>query len=402
MRCRIWIWSCLFQLFILNTYAQSPEERLAKYIINREARNFQFPADSFWRDYQVRPELIQIITHPNISDSVKLVVDRLISARLHGINYYSVKAKQSLAHMYVKAIALACNNPTQSIIDTNIVRYGEPGTPNYRLIQIGEIAIPALLSLLENRCIFNTYANDLFAAHKLRVRDQAALLIARIKNIPLTLNKYKSPVKRDRLIENLKKRVLQEPYTIPTKDLLIDFIKKKGLKQHLPSKVKDSLWSHHRTELIEIITTPNIDDRIKLRVDWILFYRQRDLSIFNLATKKALARLYAKALRKSCYAPDWFYYSNAFWAYITFNELGRMPGHRIMQLGDLIVPELALLLDDNCFKFGRRDRRYYLRIKDFAAFFIARIKKISLPLHKHITPQKRDELIENLKKELDK
>jgi len=400
---RIWILcTCFFQLFTLNTYAQSPEERLAKYIINSQERNFHFPADSFWRDDQIRSELIQIMTHPNISDSVKLVVDKFISLKVHGVDYYSIKTRQVLAQTYAKAISNACKTPSLAIIDTATVRYLEPGTPSHRIIQMGEIAIPALLPLLENHCIFNTYVNDLTASYKFRVRDHAAVLISRIKNISPLLVKYKSPVKRDELIEDLKKRVLQEPYTIPTKKLLADFIQTRASKQDFTPKILDSLWNNHRSALIQLITTPNIDDKVKLRVDLIIFYQQDDLSIFNLATQKALARLYVKALRKTCYAPDWFYHSNEYWANIPDNEPGKVAASRLLQLGELTVPELTLLLDNNCMMVGRRDRHYSLRLKDFAAFFIARIKKIPLPLHKHLSPKIRDKLIDRLKKSLNK
>lgn len=361
--------------------------------------------DSLWQGYAIKPILLKIIVHPKISDQAKLEVDRAIASKLYGTAYFSIKAKQELARIYAKALKATCVNPSLFNIKPSHWGFILGNLPNRslgsRMTQLGEVVLPKLLPLLDNKCTFKYNSGLLPEQFKLRVKDLAAYIIADIRNINLPLGKYKSPIKRDSLIEGLKQQLKITTYTPSIEDQLIDFLSQKNIKHHLTKSTKDSLWKNYQTSLINIISKPNITDKVKLWADLIIYQHTTDASIFDLNARRILARLYAKALKKTCYDRYWFYSPGFLWADIPRNSPASLQGARIASLGEVAIPMLINLLDDNCIIYDRRyAASHTFRVKDYAAFYIAKIKKISLPLGKYQYITKRDKLIEKLKKQL--
>ncbi|EAY25512.1 hypothetical protein M23134_06211 [Microscilla marina ATCC 23134] len=386
--------------------AQYNSKKIAGYIKEYKDHGFVFSPDSIWNGYSINRDLLKIIVHPKISDQAKLYIDLKISNKLHGTSYLTKKMKEILSELYAKALHRACQEPWVMINNYEFGSWGYinerflwPG-PGARIGQLGKTMIKALYPLLDNDCLIQLNSSYTRRNLKVRVKDYAAYYISHLQGNPLLLGKYKSFAKRDLLILQLKK-TLPKILLKSKEELLADFIIKKKHENDLSKSIKDSLWKKHNKTLLTIITHPEIDDQIKLYVDLIIENRQLKLTAFDKQAKRELARLYAKALKMTGYYPQWFYSSGNSWAFIASGHVGLGPGARVMQLGKIIIPELTGLLDDNCIIYSRRDAYYFrFRVKDYAAFLIARIKKIPLFLNKYKSPKKRDELIKKLKDQL--
>lgn len=119
-----------------------------------------------------------------------------------------------------------------------------------------------------------------------------------------------------------------------------------------------------------------------------------------------LSNLYGTALTNTGDKTGNFRLSANLWGYLyEMDDVGVL-GNHFIQLGDEAVPELYKLLDneEQVLYDGSRDatigNEYQYRIKDFAAFYISKIKNIPVKFYQDF--DERDKEIERLKKLLEK
>lgn len=123
----------------------------------------------------------------------------------------------------------------------------------------------------------------------------------------------------------------------------------------------------------------------------ILFYRKEEYPPDE--SKKQLASVYASALARN------FTGSANTWGLP--NVLDGLTGEHFLALGEVAIPELTNLLDDDkrVYYEGSQEATvghyYQYRVKDLAAYYISKIRGIPLELDKD--PNKRDVEIEKLK-----
>jgi hypothetical protein len=113
------------------------------------------------------------------------------------------------------------------------------------------------------------------------------------------------------------------------------------------------------------------------------------------SVKAALAEIYTTAL-----AQDYIGVANP-WGLPGSHEV---VGRHLVELGEVAVPKLIPLLDDETIllyegsKEATLGNSYAYRVKDFAAYFISQIRGIDYPVHQ--TQAERDAEIDRLKTKL--
>jgi hypothetical protein len=151
--------------------------------------------------------------------------------------------------------------------------------------------------------------------------------------------------------------------------------------------------------LLEVLRDATLSSKARLFATEILFNRdvRSTRSLFDAAT---LSAVYVNALRDSNVDLNW-------WGFLTLEDIGPL-GQRLISFGEEAVVALVPLLD-RCgpaglysgsieSKEGNGDQP---RVCDFAAFFIAKIKR--LPYHFYRNEESlRDEEISRLRKDLEK
>lgn len=127
---------------------------------------------------------------------------------------------------------------------------------------------------------------------------------------------------------------------------------------------------------------------------------------FDDSSKKELGKAYVYALEKTNIENDDFIGVSAnSWGFLYHrNDTGNL-GKQLISYGDIVIPDLVALLDveGKVLYEGSQDatigNSYQYRIKDFAAFYISKIKDISMTFYQDF--EKRDAEIERLKELLE-
>ncbi|WP_299462425.1 hypothetical protein [uncultured Microscilla sp.] len=216
--------------------AQYNSKKIADYLKEYKDHGFIFSPDSIWNGYSINRDLLKIIVHPKISDQAKLYIDLKISHKLYGTSYLTKKMKETLSQLYAKALRKACQEPFGGTINNNESwpwgyineRFLWRG-PGARIGQLGKAMIKALRPLLDNDCLIQLNTSYTHRNLKVRVKDYAAYYISHLQGNPLLLGKYKSFIKRDLLIRQLKD-TLSKTLLRSKEELLADFIIKKNRK----------------------------------------------------------------------------------------------------------------------------------------------------------------------------
>jgi hypothetical protein len=166
----------------------------------------------------------------------------------------------------------------------------------------------------------------------------------------------------------------------------------------------DSVWDNgnNKIKLEQLMNDPHSSLHAKFLSAELLRLFKIDLSVQN---KYDLAKVYADALAHSNIDSDDFNYLNGnLWGFLyEMNDNGYL-GQQLINLGDLSIPYLVNLLDDNgrVIYEGSQDatigNEYKYRLKDFAAFYISKIKNIQVKYYEDL--EERDKEIERLKSTL--
>jgi hypothetical protein len=134
----------------------------------------------------------------------------------------------------------------------------------------------------------------------------------------------------------------------------------------------------------------------------ILFAKKEDFPTPELLPP--LAAIYAHALAQTGVSMEDFYLPANIWGFLYELDDPGDAGQHFIDLGEAALPELIPLLDneDHVLYEGSREatmgNEYNYRIKDFAAFYISKIKDIPIPFQPEL--EKRDREIEKLKQTL--
>ena len=167
----------------------------------------------------------------------------------------------------------------------------------------------------------------------------------------------------------------------------------------------DSIWQIPDIEkqLEEIYLDRSHSSEVRFLAAEIILSKSNKYPIGNHAI--VLSELYGTALLNTGTKTGSFRLTGNMWGYLyEMDDVGIL-GNRFIQIGEKAVPELVKLLDNDeqVLYEGSKEatigNENQYRIKDFAAFYISRIKNIPVKFYQDI--EKRDKEIERLKKLLE-
>lgn len=174
-----------------------------------------------------------------------------------------------------------------------------------------------------------------------------------------------------------------------------------GLFMYGERSLADAIWDggKNETALKELLASGTASHHAKFLAAEVL--RKYEVS-YDENIAGALAETYAEALRNTSESSGNAYHlSGNHWGFLyELNDAGHL-GSQFIIFGDAAVPALTPLLDDDgtIMYEGSQEatlgNSYQYRVKDFAAFYISKIKNIPIQFHKDI--QERDKEIERLK-----
>lgn len=168
----------------------------------------------------------------------------------------------------------------------------------------------------------------------------------------------------------------------------------------------DSIWNDGNVEkeLFNIIKNKNINPFTKLKAAEILYHYQVEISKGH---HKSLAEAYAYSLAHTSYEKkEYTSLSGNLWGLLYEHDDAGILGLRFLVFEELAIPSLVELLNDDDKSIlyeGSQEattgNSYEYRVKDFAAFYISKIKDIPITFYHDF--EKRDAEIERLKEILE-
>ena len=178
------------------------------------------------------------------------------------------------------------------------------------------------------------------------------------------------------------------------------------LRQIEDTLILDKLWNHgeKRDLLKKVIQSEMTSKKSKFLAATILFEFN---DIMDKELHENLSNVYAYALRHTSEKFDNDMQLNAnLWGFLfEEDDLGTL-GMQYVSFGDLAMPSLIKLLndsDDEIYYEGSEEATlgndYQYRVKDFAAFYISKIKDIPITFYQDF--EKRDAEIKRLQEILD-
>ena len=187
---------------------------------------------------------------------------------------------------------------------------------------------------------------------------------------------------------DLERRLMEARYT--------------GLFLHGNNSQAESLWNDgkNRRSFENIIEKADSPPEAKfLSAEVLRHFRVQS----NPKHAPMLAEAYAYALaHSSIEKEDYWFLDGNLWGFLYEMDDAGPLGKQLVEFGEAAIPHLKKLLDDNAkiIYEGSQEatigNEYQYRIKDFAAFYISKIKNIPVVFHQELT--KRDEEIERLKR----
>lgn len=163
----------------------------------------------------------------------------------------------------------------------------------------------------------------------------------------------------------------------------------------------DAIWNEpgNPERLQALISDDAISWPARFLAAEILFAKKEDFQTKEMLMP--LAAIYAHALAQTGVSTDGAYFPANIWGFLyELDDPGEV-GQHFIDLGEAAIPELKSLLDNDDYVLyeGSREatvgNQYNYRIKDFAAFYISKIKHTSIIFHQDLG--KRDREIEKLK-----
>jgi len=162
----------------------------------------------------------------------------------------------------------------------------------------------------------------------------------------------------------------------------------------------DKLWKTHKKEsFVRLLNDSSVDDNVRFLAAEILFHKSEGFPSKN--SYEVLASIYAHALIMTGVSNEKFMLAANGWGYLYEMDSVGFIGERLILIGEPAVKYLKGLLEnnDNVLYEGSEEatlgNSYRYRIKDIAAFYISKIKKIPVKFHKNI--EERDREIARLK-----
>jgi hypothetical protein len=166
----------------------------------------------------------------------------------------------------------------------------------------------------------------------------------------------------------------------------------KGLFMTMSNKPVEEVWAQAGAAGLDaVIADPDASSKARYLAAEIRFRKD---PAYRPADPAGLARAYADALREEVIANPWG----------MPGELDEPLGKHLVALGEPAVPALVpLLAETRAISYsGSKEatvgNEYKMRVKDFAAFFIARIR--NRPLKLDVDPAVRDKVIADLQASL--
>jgi hypothetical protein len=176
-----------------------------------------------------------------------------------------------------------------------------------------------------------------------------------------------------------------------------------GLFLHGNNSLAESIWQNgnNLTSLKQIIQTPTSSLHGKFLAAEML--RQFEVE-FEPRQYEELVDAYLYALKNtSSDRNNPLGLNGNLWGLLNIEDDAGHLGQQIIKFGPAAIPALTELLDDHAGRIlyeGSEEavigNSYRYRIKDFAAFYISKIKNIPMQFHQDL--EKRDKEIERLKK----
>jgi len=162
----------------------------------------------------------------------------------------------------------------------------------------------------------------------------------------------------------------------------------------------DSLWNQYQEALfVNLIKCETCSFKSRFLASEIIFHKKTFLPEKEMLP--VLGKIYANTLKRSGISNNQDLLVANGWGFLYEEDDVGFIGKRIILIGEPIIPYLYDLLDntDEVFYQGSEDatigNSYQYRIKDIAAFYIAKIKNIPITYYKDF--EDRDKEIERLK-----
>ena len=166
----------------------------------------------------------------------------------------------------------------------------------------------------------------------------------------------------------------------------------------------DSVWQNGKNQkkIEKIVTDSKYSNYVRFLASEILFEKMKDYPPDTLRTE--LAKIYTEALMRTGGEVSKFRLSGNAWGLLyELDDVGIL-GKHLISFGIYVIPYLINLLDNTevVYYEGSKEatlgNSYKLRIKDFSAFFLGKIKTI--PLKYYANNDERDLQIGRLKETL--
>ncbi|WP_298420674.1 hypothetical protein [uncultured Kordia sp.] len=167
----------------------------------------------------------------------------------------------------------------------------------------------------------------------------------------------------------------------------------------------ENIWKHdlNRGKLYNIISSKNSSLLGRFLASEVVFMNDAEI---NEKYYEVISESYVYALEKTNMLDENFIGINGnSWGFLYEEEAIGVLGKRLIKFGNKAIPHLTelLVIEGKVLYIGSGDaligNRYQYRIKDFAAFYISKIKDIPMTFYQNF--EKRDAEIERLKELLE-
>jgi phosphoribosyl-AMP cyclohydrolase len=180
---------------------------------------------------------------------------------------------------------------------------------------------------------------------------------------------------------------------------LIDYSSNQLLDDLIFSQEPDSLWKEGKHQAHLLILLQKTEPTLKVRFNALLVLAFRDQKAYELIRNTTKADILAKTR-----GDDFFDYDEHWGRLWEGGSVGTL-GQMLVDCGEDAIPSLIRLMGNETVKasyYGSEEAtmmamRHY-RVKDFAAYYLARIKDYNLPFESDL--KKRDAAIEKMRIDL--